>query len=318
MEKILVVGCAGQIGSELVPALRKIYGNQNVVASDIKTSPITEELAQEGPFETLDILNAARLSEIVNKYGITQIYHLVAVLSALCEKSPQRAWQINMNSLFNVLDLAKEKKLNKIFWPSSIGAFGPTTPKTNTPQLTTMEPNTVYGISKLAGERWVDYYWNKYGVDTRSIRYPGLISYKAEPGGGTTDYAVDIFYEAIKSKKYTSFLKEDTALPMMFMEDAVNGTIQLMESEASQLSTRSGYNLNALSFTPAQLAAKIKERIPEFSIDYKPDFRQGIADTWPASIDDTLARNDWGWAPKYDLDKMVDVMLEKIGQKLGM
>jgi nucleoside-diphosphate-sugar epimerase len=316
MEKILVIGCAGQIGSELVPALRSIYGDDNVVASDIKTSPITEELAKGGPFETLDILNAARLGEVVNKYGITQIYHLVAVLSALCEKDPRRAWQINMDSLFNVLELAREKKMNKIFWPSSIGAFGPTTPRINTPQMTIMEPNTTYGISKLAGERWVEYYWNKYGVDTRGIRYPGLISYKTEPGGGTTDYAVDIFFEAIKSGHYNCFLKEDTALPMMFMDDAIKGTIKLMESPVENISIRSSYNLNALSFTPAELYAKIKERMPEFSITYKADFRQKIADSWPASIDDSQAQKDWGWKPEFDLDKMVDVMLSEIKKKL--
>ncbi len=317
MERILVVGCAGQIGSDLVPALRKIYGNDNVVASDIKTSPTTEELTASGPFETLDIMNSSRLGEIVRKYKITQVYHLVAMLSALCEKSPQRAWNLNMNSLFHVLDLAREKKMNRVFWPSSIGAFGPSTPKQNTPQQTVMEPNTVYGISKMAGERWVEYFWNKYKVDTRSIRYPGLISYKTEPGGGTTDYAVDIFYEAIKHKEYTSFLKEDTALPMMFMSDAVRGTIELMEAPAEKISIRSSYNLNALSFTPAELAEEIKKHIPEFNIKYKIDFRQAIADSWPASIDDAKAREDWNWKPDVDLRAMVKIMLEKIRIKLG-
>ena len=318
MERILVIGCAGQIGSELVPALRSIYGDQNVVASDIKTTPITEELAKAGPFETLDILNASRLGEIVHKHKITQIYHLVAVLSALCESNPRRAWQINMDSLFNVLDLAREEKLHKVFWPSSIGAFGPSTPRINTPQATIMEPNTVYGISKLAGERWVEYYWNKYQVDTRGLRYPGLISYKGEPGGGTTDYAVDIFYEALKAKTYNCFLREDTALPMMFMDDAIKATIQLMETPANKLSTRSSYNLAAFSFTPAELAEKIKKHIPEFTITYNPDFRQKIADSWPASIDDQVARTDWGWKPDVDLDTMVEIMLHEIKAKLHL
>lgn len=317
MERILVVGCAGQIGSELVPALRKIYGDSNVVATDIKSSPITDELAAVGPFEFLDILDKQKLNDLVEKYKITQIYHLVAVLSALCEKSPIKAWQINMDSLFNVLDLAKEKKLSKVFWPSSIGAFGPTTPRLNTPQMTIMEPTTVYGISKGAGERWVEYYWLKYGVDTRGLRYPGLISYKTEPGGGTTDYAVDIFYQAILKNNYNCFLRADTALPMMFMDDAVKGTIQLMETPAEKLSIRSSYNLSAFSFTPAELAHKIKVHLPDFEISYTPDFRQQIADSWPASIDDSYARKDWGWKPDFDLDKMVGIMLTEVMKKLG-
>jgi len=317
MEKILVIGCAGQIGSELVPALRIIYGDSNVIATDIKTTPVTEELAKGGPFEILDILDKQKLNEIVVKNNITQMYHLVAVLSATCEQMPVKAWNINMESLFNVLDLAKEKQMSRVFWPSSIGAFGPTTPRISTPQQTVMEPTTVYGISKLAGERWAEYYWLKYGVDTRGVRYPGLISYKTEPGGGTTDYAVDIFYKAILNNTYECFLGPDTALPMMYMEDAVNGTIQLMETPAEKLSTRSSYNLAAFSFTPAELAEKIKIHLPDFSITYKPDFRQQIADTWPASIDDTVARNDWNWAPKYDLDKMVNLMLTEIMKKLG-
>jgi len=317
MEKILVIGCAGQIGTELVPALRKIYGNSNVVASDIKPTPATEELSQSGPFEILDILDNQKLNEIVERYQITQIYHLVAVLSATCEKMPVKAWQINMDSLFNVLELAREKKMSRVFWPSSIGAFGPTTPKLKTPQQTVMEPTTVYGISKLAGERWAEYYWLKYGVDTRSIRYPGLISYKTEPGGGTTDYAVDIFYKAIQDGHYQCFLRKDTALPMMYMDDAVKGTIQLMETPADKLSTRASYNLAAFSFTPEELAEKIKIHIPDFTITYEPDYRQSIADSWPASIDDSFARKDWGWHPDIDLDKMVGIMLTEIMKKLG-
>ncbi len=315
MGRIIVIGCAGQIGSELVPALRKIHGNENVIATDIKITEATKELASNGPFEILDVLDVKKLTAIIEKYKITQIYNLVAVLSALCEKNPLKAWKINMDSFFNVMEIAREKKLNKVFWPSSIGAFGPTTPKENTAQSTIMEPNTVYGISKLSGERWAEYYWDKYKVDVRGLRYPGLISYKTEPGGGTTDYAIDIFYGALKNAKYTSFLKETTALPMMYMDDAVNATIKLMEAPVENLSVRS-YNLNALSFTPAQLAEKIKERIPNFEIEYKPDFRQAIADTWPASIDDSVAKNDWGWKAEFDLDKMVDLMLEEIGKKI--
>jgi len=316
MEKILVIGCAGQIGSELVPALRNIYGETNVIATDIKTTPVTEELSKGGPFEILDILDKQKLNDIVVKNHVTQIYHLVAVLSATCEQMPVKAWNINMESLFNVLDLAKEKQMSRVFWPSSIGAFGPTTPRLNTPQQTVMEPTTVYGISKLAGERWAEYYWLKYSVDTRGVRYPGLISYKTEPGGGTTDYAVDIFYKAILNNSYECFLRSDTALPMMYMEDAVKGTIQLMETPADKLSTRSSYNLAAFSFTPAELAEKIKIHLPDFSITYKPDFRQQIADSWPASIDDSVARQDWNWKPEYSLDKMVSVMLTEIMKKL--
>jgi nucleoside-diphosphate-sugar epimerase len=315
MEKILVIGSAGQIGSELVMALREMIGNDNVIAGIRKTPP-SQDVVDSGPVETVDVMDKKALGEMVDKHGITQIYHLAAVLSAICEQKPLTAWQINMDSLFNVLELAREKQLSKIFWPSSIGAFGPSTPKENTPQLTYMEPNTVYGISKLAGERWVEYYWNKYKVDTRGLRYPGLLSYKTEPGGGTTDYAVEIFYEAIKSKKYTSFLGPKTALPMMFMPDAIKATIDLMEAPADNISIRSNYNVGALSFTPEQLAAKIAERIPGFEISYEPDFRQAIADSWPASIDDSVATQDWGWKPAYDLDKMVDIMLEEIGKKL--
>jgi len=316
MEKILVIGCAGQIGSELVPALRNIYGDANVIATDIKSTPVTEELSKTGPFEILDILDKQKLNEIVVKNNVTQMYHLVAVLSATCEQMPVKAWNINMESLFNVLDMAKEKKMSRVFWPSSIGAFGPTTPRFNTPQQTVMEPTTVYGISKLAGERWAEYYWLKYGVDTRGVRYPGLISYKTEPGGGTTDYAVDIFYKAILNNTYECFLGPDTALPMMYMEDAVNGTIQLMETPADKLSTRASYNLAAFSFTPAELAEKIKIHLSDFTITYKPDFRQQIADSWPASIDDSLARKDWNWTPEFDLDKMVALMLTEIMKKL--
>ena len=316
MEKILVIGSAGQIGSELVVALRERYGASNVVAG-INNTPAPSDVMEGGPFEKVNVMDKSELGSIVDKYGITQIYHLAAVLSAICEQKPLTAWQINMDSLFNVLELAKEKKLDKVFWPSSIGAFGPSTPKQNTPQLTYMEPNTVYGISKLAGERWVEYYWNKYKVDTRGLRYPGLISYKTEPGGGTTDYAIAIFYEAIKAAKYECFLGPQTSLPMMFMPDAIRATIDLMETPADKITIRSNYNIGAISLDPNKLAAEIKKRIPEFEITYKPDFRQAIADSWPASIDDSVARKDWGWNPEFDLSKMVDIMLKEIRIKLG-
>lgn len=316
MEKILVIGSAGQIGSELVIALRGVYGSNNVVAG-INRTPAAPDVMESGPSERVDVMDKTHIGSIVEKHGITQIYHLAAVLSAICESKPLEAWQMNMNSLFNILELAREKKLHKVFWPSSIGAFGPTTPTDNTPQVTIMEPSTVYGISKLAGERWVEYYWNKYKVDTRGLRYPGLISYKTEPGGGTTDYAVAIFYEAIKSARYECFLSADTRLPMMFMPDALKATIDLMEAPAEKIKVRSNYNVGAITLDPKGLAIEIKKRIPNFEITYKPDFRQAIADSWPASIDDSVARKDWGWKPAYDVSKMTDIMLSEIRKKLG-
>ena len=314
MEKILVIGCAGQIGSELTLALRKLYGDANVVASDIK--PAGKEITESGPFEILDVLDTHRLFGTVSRNKITQIYHLAAILSGNAEKKPIASWHINMSGLMNVLELARELQLKKIFWPSSIAVFGPTTPRSNTPQYTVMEPNTVYGISKLAGERWMEYYDQKFGVDTRSVRYPGLISYKTEAGGGTTDYAVEIFYEAIRNKKYECFLKEDTALPMMFMDDAIKATIGLMESDASHLSLRSSYNIAGISFTPKTIAEEIKKHIPDFKITYKSDFRQAIADSWPMSIDDAVARKDWGLECKYDLKKMTEIMITEIKKKI--
>lgn len=314
MEKILVIGCAGQIGSELTLELRRIYGNDNVVASDIK--PAAKEITESGPFEILDVLDTHRLFGTVSRNKITQIYHLAAILSGNAEKKPLASWHINMTSLMNVLELARELSLNKIFWPSSIAVFGPTTPRTNTPQYTVMEPNTVYGISKLAGERWMEYYHQKFGVDTRSVRYPGLISYKTEAGGGTTDYAVEIFYDAITQGKYECFLKEDTALPMMFMEDAIKATVKLMESDASKLSLRSSYNIAGISFDPKGISEEIKIHIPDFKISYKPDFRQAIADSWPKSIDDTVAKKDWGLECKYDLKKMTEIMITEIKKKV--
>ena len=315
MEKILVIGCSGQIGSELTLELRKIYGNSNVIATDIR--PASPDISGSGPFEILDVLDSAKLQLILEHEKITQVYHLAAILSGNAEKRPLPSWEINMRSLINVLELAREVNLKKLFWPSSIAVFGPTTPRVGTPQFTVMEPNTVYGISKLAGERWIEYYFNKYGVDTRSLRYPGLISYKTEAGGGTTDYAVEIFYEAIRNKKYECFLGPDTALPMMFMPDAIKATINLMEAPSEKLSLRSSYNIAGISFTPAILAEEIKKHIPEFEIIYKPDFRQAIADSWPASINDDVAKNDWGLTYEYDLPKMTEVMLMEIGRKLS-
>lgn len=315
MERILVIGSSGQIGSELVLALRKIYGGENVFATDIKEP--TAEVSATGPFDKLDVLDFNNLLHYVVRYNITQIYNLAAVLSGNAEKIPLQAWDINMKALMNTLEVARQTDAKKLFWPSSIAIFGPTTPMENTPQLTVMEPNTVYGISKLAGERWGEYYFHRYGIDFRSVRYPGLISYKTEPGGGTTDYAVEIFFEAVKKGSYECFLTEDTGLPMMFMDDAIKNTIKLMQADADKLSLRSGYNMAGISFDPKGLAAEIKKLMPEFKITYKPDFRQAIADSWPASINDEIARKDWGLEEEYDLEKMTKVMLEKIREKLG-
>jgi nucleoside-diphosphate-sugar epimerase len=314
MEKILVIGSAGQIGSELTLALRNTYGEDNVFATDIKQAP--KDVVEGGPFQILDVMDKKNLIHFVIRNKITQVYHLAAVLSGNAEKLPLQAWDINMRSILNVLELGKENGLKKIFWPSSIAVFGPTTPRVNTPQLTVMEPSTVYGISKQAGERWCEYYFNKYGLDVRSIRYPGLISYKTEAGGGTTDYAVEIFYDAVKTKKYECFLKSDASLPMMFMPDAIESTIKLMEADADKLTIRSSYNLGGISFNPAEIAAEIKKHIPEFEITYNPDFRQKIAESWPASIDDSIARKDWDCKYEYDLAKMTNVMLDEIGKKL--
>ncbi|MCY7361209.1 MAG: NAD-dependent epimerase/dehydratase family protein [Ignavibacteria bacterium] len=313
MEKILVIGAAGQIGSELTLALRKVYGDANVYATDIKDAP--DDIKNSGPFQLLDVMDDKRLIHFVIRYKITQVYLLAAVLSGNAERLPLQAWDINMRSLLNILDLAREVGIKKVFWPSSIAVFGLTTPKVNTPQLTITEPNTVYGISKLAGERWCEYYFKKHHLDIRSIRYPGLISYKTEAGGGTTDYAVEIFYDAVESRKYECFLKPDTKLPMMFMPDAIRATIELMEADESKLSVHSSYNLNGISFDPAQLSNEIKKFIPEFEITYKPDFRQAIADSWPKSIDDSTAAKDWGWKTEYDIEKMTKIMLDEVNKK---
>lgn len=314
MDKILVIGAAGQIGSELTLALRKAYGNSNVFATDIKQAP--KDIVEGGPFQVLDVMDDKRLIHYIIANKITQIYHLAAVLSGNAEKLPLQAWDINMRSLLSILDICKEVGVKKLFWPSSIAVFGRTTPKVNTPQLTITEPNTVYGISKLAGERWCEYYYYRYNVDVRSIRYPGLISYKTEAGGGTTDYAVEIYYEAIRKSYYECFLKEDATLPMLFMPDAIEGTIQLMESDASKIKIRSSYNLAGICFNPAEIAESIKKHIPDFAITYKPDFRQKIAESWPQTIDDSSAREDWGWKHKYDLGSMTEIMLSEIKKKL--
>ncbi len=315
MDNILIIGAAGQIGSELTVALRSIYGAEHVFATDIKHP--TQDILESGPFQLLDVMDDKRLIHFVIRHKITQIYHLAAVLSGNAERIPLQAWNINMDSLMNILDLAKEvPEIKKVFWPSSIAVFGPTTPRENTPQFTVMEPNTVYGISKLAGERWMQYYHQRYHIDARSIRYPGLISYKTEPGGGTTDYAVEIFYDAIKRGHYECFLSEDTALPMLFMPDAVQATINLMEAKASQVTVRSSYNIGGISFTPKDLATEIAKHQPDFQITYKPDFRQSIADSWPQSLDDSIAREQWGYQYHYTLKDIVDIMMTEIEKKL--
>lgn len=307
---ILIIGACGQIGTELTLVLREKYGNEMVIASDIREG--SDDIMQSGPFELLDATNYDALEEVIAYYDINEVYLMAAMLSATAEKFPMRAWNLNMNSLFNVLNLAKEKKIDKIFWPSSIAVFGPKTPKEHTPQHTIMEPSTVYGISKQSGERWCEYYFNKFNVDVRSIRYPGLISWKTMPGGGTTDYAVEIYHKALLDSTYTSFLAADTKLPMMFMDDAIRATLQIMEAPAANIKERSSYNLAAMSFTPKEMAENIKTIIPNFKIEYAPDFRQAIADSWPNSIDDANARNDWNWTAEFDLQKTTEVMLSNL------
>lgn len=311
--RILVIGASGQIGSELTLKLRELYGNENVIASDLKAGG--DELMNSGPFETADATDQDLIENIIQKHEITDVYLMAALLSATAEKMPMKAWELNMDSLFIILNLAKENKIKKVFWPSSIAVFGPTTPKSDTPQRTVMEPSTVYGISKQSGERWCEYYFNKFGVDVRSLRYPGIISYKTLPGGGTTDYAIEIFHDALEKGKYTSFLSEDTNLPMMFMDDAIKATVDIMNAPADDIKVRSSYNLAAMSFTPKELAAEIQQLLPQFEIDYNPDFRQNIADSWPGSIDDSDARSDWGWHHDFDLPELTRAMLEGLGNK---
>jgi nucleoside-diphosphate-sugar epimerase len=307
-ERILIIGANGQIGSELTEALAVKHGAQNVITADISLSG----RVVGHPYYFLDVTDKKLLTRIVKELGITQIYHLAAVLSATGERDPLFAWQLNMAGLLNVLEVARTEKVSRVFWPSSIAAFGPTTPREYSPQDTVMDPNTVYGISKLAGERWCEYYFSKYGVDVRSLRYPGLISYKTPPGGGTTDYAVDIFYQAKATGRYECFLGPKSALPMMYMPDALRATIELMEAPAANIRIRSSYNLAGVSFTPEEIAAEVAKHIPGFQMTYKPDFRQAIADSWPASIDDSRAQADWGWKLKFDLPAMVQDMLANI------
>jgi nucleoside-diphosphate-sugar epimerase len=308
--KILIIGACGQIGTELTQKLRGIYGVENVIASDIRKLNI--DVVNSGPFEVINALDFNQIQHLVEIHEIEEVYLMAALLSATAEKNPAFAWDLNMNSLFHVMNLAKDGKIKKIFWPSSIAVFGPTTPRENTPQYTIMEPSTVYGISKQSGERWCEYYHNTYGVDVRSIRYPGLISWSSPPGGGTTDYAVDIFHKAISKKKYDCFLSSETKMPMMYMDDAIAATIQIMQSPKEKIKIRSSYNLAAMSFTPTEIAEEIKKYIPEFTITYHPDFRQKIADSWPASIDDSYAREDWNWSHQFDISSMTKDMLDHL------
>ncbi|UPQ80422.1 L-threonine 3-dehydrogenase [Flavobacterium azooxidireducens] len=308
--KILIIGACGQIGTELTQQLRKLYGTDNVIASDIRK--LNNDVVNDGIFEVLNALDFNQIEHIIEKYHVEEVYLMAALLSATAEKNPAFAWDLNMNSLFHVLNLAKAGKIKKIFWPSSIAVFGPTTPRENTPQFTIMEPTTVYGISKQSGERWCEYYHNIFGVDVRSVRYPGLISWSTPPGGGTTDYAVDIYHKALSDGKFECFLSEETRLPMMYMDDAIRATIEIMQAPSEKIKIRSSYNLSGVSFTPKEIAEEIKKHIPDFTISYQPDFRQKIADSWPGSIDDSSARTDWGWKHNFDMDLMTVEMLENL------
>ncbi len=315
-DTVLVLGAGGQIGTDLVSRLRADRGSSNVIASDVKES--AGELGEAGPYVKADVLDFNAIARIVDQHQVKEIYLLAALLSATSEQNPKLAWKLNMEGLFNVLDIAREKKNIRVFWPSSIAVFGPTTPREMTPQHTVMEPTTVYGVSKQAGERWCEYYFQKFGVDVRSLRYPGLISYKSPPGGGTTDYAVDIYHKALETGSYECFLSKNTALPMMYMPDALDATISLMEAPSGQVKIRSSYNIGAISFDPETIAAEIKKHIPGFSISYKPDFRQAIADSWPMSIDDTHARTDWNWKEKFDLAAMTTDMLKHLREQKSL
>lgn len=308
--KILIIGACGQIGTELTQQLRKLYGTDNVIASDIRK--LNNDVVNDGIFEVLNALDFNQIEHIIEKYHVEEVYLMAALLSATAEKNPAFAWDLNMNSLFHVLNLAKAGKIKKIFWPSSIAVFGPTTPRENTPQFTIMEPTTVYGISKQSGERWCEYYHHIFGVDVRSVRYPGLISWSTPPGGGTTDYAVDIYHKALSDGKFECFLSEETRLPMMYMVDAIRATIEIMQAPVENIKIRSSYNLSGISFTPKEIAEEIKKHIPDFTISYQPDFRQKIADSWPGSIDDSAARSDWGWKHNYDMELMTVEMLENL------
>jgi len=308
MSKILVIGSGGQIGTDLVLELRRLNGNHNVIATDIKEE--CPPLISDGPFHQLDVLNFEDVKNLIKKENVSEVYLLAALLSAIAENKPQSAWKLNMEGLLNILELAKDGIIKKVFWPSSIAVFGPNSPKKNTPQHTIMEPNTIYGISKLAGERWCEYYNKKHGVDVRSIRYPGLISYKSAPGGGTTDYAIEIFEKAVQGASYTCYLSQNTVLPMMYMDDAIRATVEIMQADQSQIKIRSSYNIAGISFTPKDLENAIRRAHPDFQVNYTPDFRQAIADSWPDSIDDQNAQLDWNWKLNYELNKLVDEMLE--------
>ncbi len=312
--KILIIGACGQIGTELTHQLRNLYGNENVIATDIRK--LNNEVVNDGIFEVLNALDFNQIEHIIEKYHVEEVYLMAALLSATAEKNPAFAWDLNMNSLFHVLNLAKAKKIKKVFWPSSIAVFGPTTPRENTPQFTIMEPTTVYGISKQSGERWCEYYHNIFGVDVRSVRYPGLISWSTPPGGGTTDYAVDIYHKALSDGKFECFLSEETRLPMLYMDDAIRATIEIMQAPAEKIKIRSSYNLSGVSFTPKEIAAEIQKHIPDFTISYKPDFRQKIADSWPGSIDDSSARQDWNWKHQFNMDSMTVEMLENLKKSI--
>jgi nucleoside-diphosphate-sugar epimerase len=316
MKRLLLTGSTGQIGSELTLALRDKYGGDNVVAIGHQRKP-TDVLLNSGPFEIVDIAKKERLQDVVNKYDVDTIYHLAAVLSATGEKNPQLAWNLNMGSLYNVLEIAREEGIARVFWPSSIAVFGPTTPRLKTPQETVLIPTTMYGVTKVAGELLCNYYFTKFNVDVRGLRYPGIISSETPPGGGTTDYAVEIFYEAIKKKRYTCFVREDTILPMMYMPDCLKSTIDLMEADPSKIKRHDSYNLAGMSFSAGELVAEIKKHIPEFKCDYKPDFRQKIADSWPMSIDDSAAHEDWNWKPSYDLATMTKGMIDKLSKRVA-
>jgi nucleoside-diphosphate-sugar epimerase len=310
MGKILVIGAGGQLGTELTKALAEKYGNENIIATDFQDA--VKDKFTYCRFETLNVMDKAALASIVETHSVTQIYHLAAILSAAGEKNPLQAWDLNMVGLLNVLEIAKSHKIEKVFWPSSIAVFGPNTIQEQTPQQTFKDPNTVYGISKLAGEHWCEYYYNTYGVDVRSIRYPGLIGYKSLPGGGTTDYAVDIYHKAALSEKFTCFLDKDTYLPMMYMDDAINATLQLMDADKESLSIRTSYNISGMSFSPKEIYESILAFYPNFEIEYQPDFRQQIADSWPNSIDDSVARKDWNWKPAYDLSSMTATIVKNL------
>ncbi|MGQ9709366.1 MAG: L-threonine 3-dehydrogenase [Anaerolineae bacterium] len=315
MRRILVTGACGQIGSELTLALREKYGGENVVAAGHRTPP-GPALRDSGPFEFLDVTKREELEAVVRKYNIDTIYHMAAVLSAAGEKNPHLAWDVNINGLYNVLEVAREHEMVRVFVPSSIAVFGPETPRDPAPQETVLRPTTMYGLTKVAGELLGNYYVRRFGLDVRGVRYPGIISSETLPGGGTTDYAVEIFYEAIRHRRYTCFVREDTVLPMMYMPDCIRATLMLMEADFSRLKHHTDFNLAGLSFSAGELAAEIKKHIPEFVCEYQPDFRQRIADSWPRTVDDSAAREEWGWSPQYDLPTMVADMLEKLSRKL--